>query len=290
MPEYSFVFCVDEAGDDGIERVRPLDEDGASEYFVMAGVLYSAHRNQEIVSFVSSLKKKIGINFHDTIHFRDLDDNYKNIILSDIANFKIGIVCVVSNKRNMRGYRNRRVEERSSMYRNGRKFVPKINWFYNNILRYLIESATEECSRLNNIHYSGKDRKLKTIIEYRKGFSYTQTRNYLRKLEIESRPRSYFNSKRRPIFSVLDIDGLEGVRSSQHAGLQLADCVASAIYQAIDHDRFKILKTEYIAALMPRFIKRGGEIKGYGFKLLPEPFGAPLTLEQKTILRALGYR
>ena len=36
---FGFYLFIDEAGDEGLERVRPMHEDGSSEYFVLCGVL-----------------------------------------------------------------------------------------------------------------------------------------------------------------------------------------------------------------------------------------------------------
>ena len=36
---YEYVLYIDEAGDDGLKRVRPLDPIGASEWLVISGVL-----------------------------------------------------------------------------------------------------------------------------------------------------------------------------------------------------------------------------------------------------------
>jgi hypothetical protein len=63
---------IDEAGDEGIERVRPVDADGASEYFVMCGVLIRAHRHNEMAAFLNSTKAKIGMAPDWELHFRDL--------------------------------------------------------------------------------------------------------------------------------------------------------------------------------------------------------------------------
>ena len=39
---YDYVLFIDEAGDDGLTRVKPIDPDGASEWLVISGVLVRA--------------------------------------------------------------------------------------------------------------------------------------------------------------------------------------------------------------------------------------------------------
>lgn len=36
---YNYILYIDEAGDDGLTRVRPIDENGASEWLIIGGVL-----------------------------------------------------------------------------------------------------------------------------------------------------------------------------------------------------------------------------------------------------------
>ena len=45
---FGFYLFIDEAGDEGLERVRPMHEDGSSEYFVLCGVLVRASRYAEL--------------------------------------------------------------------------------------------------------------------------------------------------------------------------------------------------------------------------------------------------
>lgn len=289
MRKRGFILCIDEAGDEGIERIRPIDPDGASEFFVLAGVIYSSDREGEMSSLVSDIKISLGIENSKPIHFRDLNDAQKQMVLDRISGIKIGIVCVVSNKRNMKGYRNRRIEAVTALTHNGRKIVPKTNWFYNHLFRYLIESASIKCGEISDRSPPPK-RKIKIVMSYRRGFSYIQTRNYLRKIAIESRPKWYFNNKFRPRFESIDIDGLEPLRDHQHPGLQLADSVASAVYQAIDASTFQNLKPHYLGTIASRLIDQQGRVKGFGFKFLPENFSGPLTSQQRIALRFVGYR
>ena len=40
--EYGYIAYIDEAGDPGLNRVRPIDENGASEWLVLSAVVMRA--------------------------------------------------------------------------------------------------------------------------------------------------------------------------------------------------------------------------------------------------------
>jgi len=47
MSQVSYVAYIDESGDDGLARVRPLDADGASEWFVLGAVVVPVDLGRE---------------------------------------------------------------------------------------------------------------------------------------------------------------------------------------------------------------------------------------------------
>jgi hypothetical protein len=45
MPKVAYVAYIDESGDDGLTRVRPIDPDGATEWFVISAVVVAGDAN-----------------------------------------------------------------------------------------------------------------------------------------------------------------------------------------------------------------------------------------------------
>jgi hypothetical protein len=88
---------------------------------------------------------------------------------------------------------------------------------------------------------------------------------------------------------VVDIGGLASERPKNEPALQLVDCVASAVYKAIDEDNFGEVVSLFIETLAQRFIRTQSAVADYGFKLLPDKFKAPLSSDQKRSLKAVGY-
>lgn len=192
----------------------------------------------------------------------------------EIARMRALFFCVVSNKLNMRGYRNRRCEKSDFEVVKG-KIRPKRNsWFYNNMLRYMLERVTQECAHWTYRAY-GEKLPLKVVMSARKGFSYSQTKAYLRKISVRKHDKSYFNNRNWIDWSMIDISGLEDRRSKTEPGLQVADCVASSVFRALDASWFGDSQPTLIRGISEKFAKSSGTCKDYGFKLLPDGFKRP---------------
>ncbi|MBS7702688.1 DUF3800 domain-containing protein [Chelatococcus asaccharovorans] len=280
---------IDEAGDEGLDKVRPIDPGGASEYFVMAGILVSANRKVALTSGFAEVKRPLGLAPDDELHFRDLKADHQKQAIQAIGAMEVGLVAIVSNKRNMKGYKNRRVEMKNFHVVRGRVRPQNYNWFYNHMFRYLLESASEAClrkCRTSNI----PPLPIKIIFAHRANFAYSQTQAYLHKLKLARLSSTPFNNKRQITWPVVDIDGITSDRPKNEPGLQIADCVASAIFQAIDEDNFKVVQPAYLQALSPRFIRKNGTPREFGFKLIPDGFVGPLSPKQQQSLVAVGYR
>ena len=59
LPPYGYVAFIDEAGDPGISKVRPLDPNGGSEWLTIGGILVEAKRELEPVAWVRKILKKL---------------------------------------------------------------------------------------------------------------------------------------------------------------------------------------------------------------------------------------
>lgn len=290
QPEIGFTLYIDEAGDEGISRVRPLDSDGASEYFVLAGVLIQTARVGELNDHVTAMQSAASLLPGSEIHFRDLSPDNQLAVVQSASEFKAGLLCVASNKRNMRGYRNQRVEASIlETKRNGKVAPQKYNWFYNNTVRYLLEAASKECARWSSPIRSRRP-KMDVVFSLRKEFSYAQMSAYLEYLRTRG-GSGRFNNLHNIDWSVVSPYAVRAERARDVPGLQFADCVASAVYRAIDENWFGKTIPEYLELLAPKFLKGAGAktAQGHGFKLLPMTFRAPLTTNQKRALRAVGY-
>lgn len=256
-PRIGFTLYIDEAGDEGVSRVRPIDGDGASEYFVLAGVLIQSARVRELNDHIATMKSAANLAAGSEIHFRDLSPDEQLAVVRSASEFKAGLLCVTSNKRNMRGYRNRRVEASIlETKRNGKVAPQKYNWFYNHTVRYLLETASKECARWSTPIRSRRP-KIDVVFSLRKEFSYAQMSAYLEYLRTKG-GSGPFNNLHDIDWSVVSPYLVRAEKAKDVPGLQFADCVAGAVYRAVDENWFGNTVPEYLELLGPRFLKAAG--------------------------------
>ena len=130
---------------------------------------------------------------------------------------------------------------------------------------------------------------LKVIFSQRGGHYYGQTKAYWELLKRQSAGGTTHLQKWEVKHEVLRYSLVDYVPHVNVAGLQLADAVASAFYQAVDvldvqHD------TSSAQALKSKMGRRAGVIADYGVVLQPTPpWKAKLTEEQKQIFSFYGF-
>jgi hypothetical protein len=222
-PDYEFVAYIDEAGDPGLKRVRPLDQVGSTEWMTISAVLVRRRYDDDLKAWVSEVLQTIGSANSQIIHFKDLTDSQKLAVCADLSQRPVRLFVVASNKKNMRGYRNERAEKAGSR-----------QWFYNWLVRLLIERVTDYCFRYA-VRNGLVRRHVKFVFSQTGGHSYSQTAAYHELLKYQSRGGSMMLNKRVPRWEVMSFKLVEHFPHYKRAGLQLADVVASAFYQAVDN-------------------------------------------------------
>lgn len=275
---YEYVLYIDEAGDDGLKRVRPVDEVGASEWLVISGVLVRQNNEDRVVDWVKEIRSDIDARQGPALHFRNLSPTKKKRACELLAEKEVICFAVCSNKKNMRGYSN---EIAAKM---GGK-----QWYYNFCVRFLMERVTDLCLR-DSIKSYEEPRYLKVVFSQRGGHSYGQTKAYWEHLKAQAASRTTYLSKREIKHQVLRFGLVDYVPHTSVAGLQLADTVASAFYQACDTLDVKNF-SEPAEMLFSKMARQGGVAADYGVILQPTPPDrAELTLVQKKIFEFYGYR
>lgn len=277
--ETGYILYIDEAGDDGIQTVRPIDANGASEWLILGGALMRSSNGIQTVKWVRDFRKTIKGAQRPDLHFYTLSDAKRLSACEHLASLPIRCFCVISNKRNMRGYRNERAEKTGSR-----------NPFYNWMLRLLLERATNYCANRTIKDY-GEVRTMRIELGARGGFSLGQFKAYLTYLECQSRTDSLYLSRGDLAWSVIDVEQIEAFKAAKRAGIQLADTVASAFKQAVELTPEGQCKTHYAEALRPRMASdRRGLIADFGIKIMPSPFWlSGSNAAQIAILEKYGY-
>src|SRR5262245_10049669 len=222
IPIPYYIAFIDEAGDPGLKTVRPIDPAGGTEWLCLSAVVIRVKHNADVVNWVRSILSTAGIANRPDLHYRNLKNDQKRIVVRELAQLPVRAFVLASNKKNMRGYRNMRAER-----------VRSQQWFYNFCLRLLLERVTDFCYH-HAASERAKDRFLKIVYSERGAHSYAQTAAYQELLKMQAKGGSLVLTKRRIRWEVLDWRLAEPVSHKSSAGAQLADVVASAFYQAVD--------------------------------------------------------
>jgi len=276
--EYGYIAYIDEAGDPGLKRVRPLDDNGASEWLVLSAVVMKASREPVVLGWVQDIIKDLGIKQRNDLHYRTLSPTRKVVAGSTIATLPLRGFAVCSNKKNMRGHTNSRAAKVSSQ-----------QWFYNWCVRLLLERVTAFCEA-RTMHDYGERRLIKIEFSERGGHRYSQTSAYQYYLKHQQQGGQIYLKKREPVMAMLDWNFMEAHPHGERAGLQLADYVGSAFYQAIDCGGDGAWNIEPAKSIAPIMAKEASSAKDFGVALFPTPpWRGDLTPKQKQIFEFYGY-
>ena len=278
VPDHEFIAYIDEAGDPSLKRVRPIDPKGGTEWMVVSAVVVSRSRDAEIKRWVADICKAVGQQNDQVIHFKDLDHSQKIIAAGAMASLPLRIFAVASNKKNMRQHRNVRAEK-----------IPSRQWFYNWLIRILIERVTDWCWRYVQKNQLPR-RHVKLMFSQSGGHLYSQTAAYHELLRVQSHGGIYLK-KWVPRREVMSMHLVEAHPHYRFAGLQLADIAASSFYQAVDNLDTGPCDTRYAIALAPRVaMNSDDEHRDYGLVLQPTPpWRANISADQREVFEHYGY-
>lgn len=272
---YDYVLFIDEAGDDGLKRVMPIDVIGSSEWLVISGLMVRAEDEARCREWLDGIRRDINALQSGVLHFRKLSPTKRLRAAEMLGELPVRAFTVCSNKKNMRGYNNEKAATAGGK-----------QWFYNWVVRILMERATNYCLE-NSIKRLGRSAKMKVLFSARGGHSYGQTKAYWELLRTQGKP--YLN-RYQMRFEVLSYQLVDYVPHYMHAGLQLADLVASGFYQAVDDSSQKWSPDCAIAMskIMARF---DGSVADTGLVLQPHRINEiRLNENQKVIFQQYGYR
>ncbi|MBB3995325.1 hypothetical protein GGR95_002980 [Sulfitobacter undariae] len=216
--KYKYVLYIDEAGDDGLRRVQPADPNGATEWLVISGYLIRAENEQNCNTWMDHLLKDINCRSR-SLHYRKLSPKKQERAAELLASHNGRAFIVASNKKNMKGYNNERAAQAGGQ-----------QWFYNWLVRLLLERVTNFCAHDCSGH-PGPGDKIRVVFSQRGGHSYSQTKAYFEKLRYQHTP---VLNKRTIDFRFISFRLTDYVPHYTEAGLQFADIVASAAYQALN--------------------------------------------------------
>ncbi|MBP2159569.1 MULTISPECIES: DUF3800 domain-containing protein [Asticcacaulis] len=287
-PSYQYVAYIDEAGDPGLSKVWPRSANGASEWFVIAGVLVPADLESSVSDWVSEMMVAMNSSQMKDLHFKTLTADRKRQVCQILAEKHVRCFVVASNKQNMEGYVNPRAWPRTLM-------SPPDNWYYCWMTRVLLERMTDYVSK-HSRKKTGEIGKIRLEYSERGGLRYTQMQAYYDFINIKSAggTKDLYLPWGHVDFRTMDRRLLHVYSHRFRPGLKLADITASAFFRAMDARHTSEPDPTYAKILVPRLAlePETKAIAGYGLKLLPswgklDRFEVPDS--KRAIFRHCGY-
>lgn len=260
MSRIGYVAYIDEAGDDGIKKIRTEDEAGGSEWLVISAVVIHADNVPHVVPWLKDMIKRTGSHQIRHLHFHKLDDAGKVAVCKALIEHDVYLFSVASFKRTMEGYQNAAAEKVNNN---------KTARFYCWMSRLLLEQVSNFIGQRTLIDYGGT-RTMRVEFSDRGGLEIKQFRNYYDYIRDQSSTDSLWIGDFDLDWSVMDTTQMDAFANKDRAGLQLADTVASAFYCGLEKLTEAPPNPEY-AKLLDRRIARDDRRRalGCGVKFMP---------------------
>jgi len=261
QPEYHYVAYIDEAGDPGLRKVKPLDENGSSEWIIVAGALIPADLEADVSTWIAEMMTAINSRQMKDIHFQKLNDNRKLLVCNMLAEKNVRLCAICSNKQNMKKYSNMKAAA-----------IPSQSWFYCWLTRVLLERITDNVYAASMKRYK-EPKYVKLEFSERGGLSYSQMHAYYEWIRMKSANGKVplYLPWGRVEFDVLHPDLFYVYNHLERDGLKLADIAASAFFKAVDVYDTRNRDASFAKALSSSMAQAPGtgQIGGYGVKLWP---------------------
>lgn len=247
----SYVVYIDESGDEGLHTGK-----GASEWFVLSGVITRANSDLATVKLVDKVRAILGRPEKKPLHFRDLRHEHRLPFIEQIACASLRAVTVLIHKRSV-------LEE---------EIFKEPHRLYFFAVRQLLARVSWLC-RDNHRQEEG-DGTAEIVFSNRSGMSYTELRRYLELLKTRVPPTSID-------WSAIQCGQISAHSAGKRMGLQIADAVASGFFKAVEPTRFGHTEDRYARMLKGIVYHRERCYKGYGLKFWPREVDRALGTEER---------
>ncbi|NLH80217.1 MAG: DUF3800 domain-containing protein [Phyllobacteriaceae bacterium] len=255
-----YLAFIDEAGDDGLRQIKSDGTRGASEWLVMSALLVRADKASEVPNWGWDIINKIDQHQLSHLHYLRLNQNKRLIACEALADLPVRIFVLLSNKKNMQGYRNTRAEKAK---------INRTAWFYCWVSKLLMERVTKYCARRTLKDY-GEIRSLNVIFSDRGGVNLNDISSYYSYIKWQSENERLFRPEFDLNWSVIDTNNFEIHPNKMKIGLQLADIAASSFFNGLELNAMQATNPEPAKRLLPRMaLAETGRTFGFGVKLMP---------------------
>lgn len=242
---HSYIAYIDESGDDGFGKYRvPHGDGGASNWLVLSACIIRQSRRLEAVRWRDEIKTITGKKTAGrSIHFAEFNHAQKRAACNIISEKPVRFISVICYKPSL----------------DAANFSNK-NQLYFYLGRFLLERISWFC-RDNRRNVPEGNGQVKVVFSRRGGMSYPEFKLYMTKLKEAGKSKAHW--------PLIDIEAIEAKDHSRDAGLQLADCGASATASAFECDKFGNVESQYLHTLRERVYSRNTNYLSYGLKFYP---------------------
>jgi hypothetical protein len=122
----------------------------------------------------------------------------------------------------------------------------------------------------------GGDGTAELLFSNRQGMSYDEMRDYLRLLNRQRKA----DQDIRIDFEKVPVENLKTQAPGKSMGLQLADAVAGAFFNALERDKFGNTEPRYVQTMTPVLYRENKNLQGYGLKIVPREALSKLDREE----------
>jgi hypothetical protein len=257
-----FIAYIDEAGDEGFGKLKNTDAGGQSRWLVLGACIVGGADNLRLPIWKDEILARFPGKQSRDIHFRSLKHDQKVVVCQEIAKRPLMAAVALSHKVTIPGTKWEPIFKRKG-------------YLYNYLVRWLLERITTHC----RIQIPEGPCSVRLVFSRRGGTDYQSMRDYLILMR-DGRERQ--QPVRSINWSALDVDDIAVESHSKWAGLQIADCMTSAFYAAVEPNVYGNLESRYAECLRGSVLRRpdGGALN-HGVAPVPSHYGCQPNAEHK---------
>jgi len=245
----SFRAYIDEAGDEGFKFRKVLSEQSSSDWFVLSAFITRKSRDLETVKVIDKVRQEFQLHPRKHVHWKDLKHPQKIRYSQMIAGLQARAIAICVHKPSL--LEPETFQERYRLY------------FYG--VRFLLERISWLARDNHNAEKHGGDGSVEIVFSNRQGMSYEEMKDYFRVLKKKQDSGTNVEID----FSIIRIDEISTMAPCKSMGLQLADAVAGATFNALERDRYGNTEPRYFETVAPVVYRHKGSLSGYGLKIAP---------------------
>lgn len=255
MP-FTHIAYIDEAGDEGFGKLKHEDRGGQSQWLLLGAAVVRQDDDRQLPSWRDQILDRFPKSQKRTLHFRDLRHEQKVVVCQEIGRRPVYSCITFSNKLTIPNSKWAEVFKQPG-------------YLYNYMVRWLLERVTTFCHE--DAQRCGMNRaNLMVVFSRRGGTDYQHMREYM---EYMRDGRDAKNAVRSIRWDVFDPRDIVVENHSKWAGLQVADCITSAFFHAVEPNFYGNYETRYADTLRQTVIRVDGSALNAGITPVPSLLG-----------------